>query len=75
MSPELIPWLLCGAFCVLPFLVGTGAYYGLRVFSNRSPVREITRYEENGRSVVRTEWSMASREDKKTLAQGQEENE
>ena len=75
MSPELIPWLLCGAFCVLPFLVGTGAYYGLRVFSNRSPVREITRYEENGRTVVRTEWSMASREDKNARAQVQEENE
>jgi len=75
MSPELIPWLLCGGFCVLPFLVGTGAYYGLRVFSNRSPVREITRYEENGRSVVRTEWSMASREDKNAQAQVQDENE
>ena len=73
MSPEAIPFLLCGLFCVLPFLVGTGAYYAWRIFSSRNPVREITRYEENGRSVIRTEWSMATREDKQVRAQVEEE--
>jgi hypothetical protein len=65
MKPETIPWLLCGAVCILPFLIGLGAFYGMRLFTNRYPVREISRYNDsNGRQVVRTEWSMLAREDK-----------
>lgn len=67
MNPNAVPWLLCGALCILPLGLGTAAWFAWQVITNRYPVRQVSRYEEGGRTVVRTEWSLITREDKRAL--------
>jgi len=66
MSPEAIPWILCGSLCLLPALIGSGVFYSLSLFLNRYPTRDTTTYlDDDGRKHVVTEWAMLTREEKR----------
>lgn len=74
MSPNTIPWLLCGASCLLPLLVGTGSFFAWCLFTNRIPSRDVSNWmDDEGRKHVRTEWVMLSREERKFRNQPEEE--
>ena len=66
MSPQTIPWIICGASCILPFLIGTGAFWGWCSILNRFPSREvITHTDEDGRKHITTHWIWLTREERK----------
>ena len=66
MSPEAIPWILCSSICIIPALVGTSAYFAWTLFTNRSPSRDVSTWQDDqGRKHITTEWIMLSREEKK----------
>jgi hypothetical protein len=66
MSPTLIPWLLCGALCILPLMVGTGVFFAWCQFTNRIPSRDMAEYlDDDGHKHVRTEWVMLTRQERK----------
>lgn len=66
MSPETIPWLLCGAICILPLLIGIGSYFAMIQITSRFPLREVSTWtDKNKRKHTQTEWSWQTREDKK----------
>lgn len=74
MSPQTIPWLLCGAFCIVPLLIGTGSFFAWCMITDRNPVREISNWiDEDGRKHTSTEWMMLTRDDKKSRNQKEEE--
>ncbi|MBE3117659.1 MAG: hypothetical protein IMZ50_02745 [Candidatus Atribacteria bacterium] len=74
MSPETIPWLLCGAFCLVPLLIGTGAFVGWCQITNRVPSRDVSAWvDEDEKKHVRTEWTWLTREEKKFRGQKEEE--
>jgi hypothetical protein len=74
MSPSTIPYLLCGGFCILPFLIGTGAFLGWCQLTNRIPSRDISTWiDEEGRKHVRTELITLTREERKIMRQPEEE--
>jgi hypothetical protein len=73
MSPSSIPWLLCGAFCVVPLLIGTGSFFAFCQITNRIPSREVTIWvDEDEKKHVRTEWIWLTREEKKFRSQLEE---
>jgi len=73
MSPEIIPWLMCSGLCILPLLIGTGAYYFWIFFTNKIPTRNQVNYiDDDGRKHTITEWVMLSRKDKKELTRPEE---
>jgi hypothetical protein len=73
MSPETIPWLLCGSICILPALIGTGVYFAWVTFTNRLPSRDISNYvDADGRKHTVTDWSMITRQEKNFRTQPEE---
>jgi hypothetical protein len=66
MSPEAIPWLLCGAVCIGPALIGIGSYFLMIQITNRIPTREVTTFiDVDGRKHFHTEWTWLTREERK----------
>lgn len=64
MNPQTIPWLFCSAICILPFMIGTGAFFAWSQFTNRVPYRDVSTFEDDdGCRHVRTEWVMLTREE------------
>lgn len=74
MSPETIPFLLCGVTCILPILIGTGSFFAWCQITNRFPAREISNWKDDeGRTHVETSWTWLTREEKKFRNQKEEE--
>jgi hypothetical protein len=66
MTPQTIPWLLCGALCIMPLLIGTLAFFAWSQFTNRIPTRDVSEFtDEDGRKHVVTEWAMLTRQERK----------
>jgi hypothetical protein len=66
MSPSAIPWILCGAFCLVPLLIGTGSFFAWCQLTDRIPSREVSIWvDDEGRKHTRTELVMLTREERK----------
>jgi hypothetical protein len=76
MSPQVIPWLLCSLFCIIPVVIGSLTFYLWIQFTNRMPRRDITSYTDDvGRIHTVTEWVNISREELKLEKQIEKEAE
>ena len=74
MNPTLVPWLACGALCIVPLMVGTGTFFGWIFFTNRNPSRDVTEWtDDEDHKHVKTEWVMLTRQEKKFHQQPEEE--
>ena len=74
MTPETIPWLLCGAVCLLPLLVGVTAFFALVTITNRNPSMDVSNWkDEEGRKHIHAELVMLTREEKKFRNQPEED--
>jgi hypothetical protein len=66
MSPQAIPWLLCGALCLLPLVVGSGSFILLRFITNQHPTLERSSHvDEDGIKHTIIELTSLTREELK----------
>jgi len=73
MNPEAIPWLLCGTFCILPLMIGTGSFFAWCLVLNRFPSREVSTFlDEEGKKHVHTEWTWLTRYENYLRSQSEE---
>jgi hypothetical protein len=64
MSPETIPWILCGSVCLLPILIGSITFFLWVQLTNRIPTRDVSSWvDTENRRHLTTEWSMLTREE------------
>lgn len=76
MSPQTIPWILCGALCLFPAFVASITYRALMVLSKRNPTIETTAHiDDLGRRHVLLELVMLSRAERKDLKKNKAEGE
>lgn len=72
-DPQTIPWLFCGALCMLPFIVGISAYQISHAFAKRVPRWTWDKIERDGRTVRTLEYSLITREKKAILSKTEKE--
>lgn len=66
MSPQAIPWLLLCSLCLLPMVVGSGAFFLLRFITNQHPTMErSSRVDEDGIKHTTVELTWLTREELK----------
>jgi len=74
MSPSAIPWLLCGALCLLPLVVGSGSFFLLSLITNRHfTLERSVSVDENDIKHVHTELTWLTREELKIHKHEEEE--
>lgn len=74
MSPQAIPWLLCGALCLLPLCVGSGSFFILGVITNRHfTLERSVHMDEDGIKHIHTELTWLTREELKSRRRKVEE--
>jgi hypothetical protein len=74
MSPETIPWILCGALCLVPVLIGSVTFFLWTQLTNRLPSRDVSvTVDADGRKHTITDWSMLAREEKKIRREEEKE--
>jgi hypothetical protein len=74
MSPQMIPWLLCGALCLLPLCVGSGSFWILSFITNRHfTLERSVHIDENKIKHSHFELTWLTREERKSRGKVEEE--
>jgi hypothetical protein len=74
MTPETIPWILCGALCLLPVALGFGSYQFMCLVTNRHFAWEHSVHtDEDGIKHVHSELTWLTREERKSRGKQEEE--
>ena len=68
MNPQDIPFMLCGALCLIPILAGLSGFFIPFMLARRLPILHIERSRKQGRSITDLELSLESKEDRRQAA-------
>ncbi len=73
MSPNDIPWLLCGMFCMVPLFVGLTGFFIPYLFAKRTPTLNAYKLMKGSRKHFYFEYSLESKEDRKAAKRSERE--
>lgn len=63
MTPDSIPFVICGIFCIGPILAGLIGFYVPRILAKRLPSLSTIRFNKQGRKYTVTELSLLTKEE------------
>lgn len=73
MEPQDIPLIICGSFCLVPFLVGLSGFFIPFFFAKRLPVIHMRKYLKNTRKHTDLEISLETRQSVRELRKAKRE--